>query len=315
MKTLVTGAAGFIGSHLCERLLAAGQEVVGVDAFIPYYPRAQKERNLAASLSNPGFTFHEADLRSAPIGELLHGVDSIIHEAAMPGLMASWHDFDAYMTCNIQATHRLLDACRGTSIKRLLYVSTSSVYGLEALGSEESTPSPVSPYGVTKLAGEMLCRAYRESFGLPVIICRYFSVFGPRQRPDMAYHIFIKALLVGEKIGVFGDGRQSRGNTYVSDCVDATVLALQQGRIGEIYNVGGGTEAELIDVIHLLEHLTGRQAELEYLPARPGDQKRTFADTRKIRTELGWQPKVSLQEGLSRQVEWTRSQGIADPVA
>jgi UDP-glucuronate 4-epimerase len=307
VRILVTGAAGFIGSHLCERLLEYGHEVLGIDAFIPYYPRAQKERNLARALENSKFTFVEVDLRSAPLDGLLSRMDSVIHEAAMPGLPASWVDFDLYMTCNIQATQRLLEACLRARIERFVHVSTSSVYGLEATGNEDSIPQPVSPYGVTKLAAECLCRAYQKNFGLPAVICRYFSVFGPRQRPDMAYDIFIKSLLAGEKITVFGDGAQSRGNTYVDDCVEATVLALLKAPVGEIYNVGGGTEADLMEVIGLLEQLTGKKSMLEYKAARPGDQRRTLADTRKIRSQLGWEPKVSLREGLKRQVEHIQS--------
>jgi UDP-glucuronate 4-epimerase len=307
VKILVTGAAGFIGSHLCERLLEDGHEVLGIDAFIPYYPRAQKERNISRALSNSKFTFIETDLRTAPLEGYLSKVDSVVHEAAMPGLPASWVEFDLYMTCNIQATRRLLEACLKAKIRRFVHVSTSSVYGLEATGNEDSMPQPISPYGITKLAAEQLCRAYQKNFGLPIVICRYFSVFGPRQRPDMAYDIFIRALMAGEKITVFGDGAQSRGNTYVDDCVEATILALMKAPAGEIYNVGGGTEATLMEVVGHLEQLTGKKATLEYRASRPGDQRRTFADTSKIRTQLGWEPKVDLREGLRRQVEYIRS--------
>ena len=227
MRIVVTGAAGFIGSHLAERLLADGHEVVGLDAFIPYYPRVIKESNLTKARTHGRYVFFERDLRSDPLAAILEGADAVIHEAAMPGLPASWTSFDQYMTCNLQATQRLLEACRAARVGRLVMASTSSVYGLDATGNESDLPRPVSPYGVTKLAAENLGQAYALSFGLDVVVCRYFSIFGPRQRPDMAYHIFGRALLEGRPIKVFGDGRQSRGNTYVGDCVDGTVRALR----------------------------------------------------------------------------------------
>jgi UDP-glucuronate 4-epimerase len=304
VKVLVSGAAGFIGSHLVESLLAQGHHVVGLDAYIPYYPRSEKEENLSAARVHPNFVFYEADLRSDPLDHIVCGVDAIIHEAAMPGLPVSWMDFDQYMTCNIQATHRLLEASRKATIERFLYASTSSVYGLQSTGDELSVPAPVSPYGVTKLAAEQLCLAYFRTFGLPVVVCRYFSIFGPRQRPDMAYRIFIEALLTGRALRIFGDGRQSRGNTYISDCVDATLLILERGRLGEVYNVGGGTEAELIEIVRILETITGCKARIDYQPARPGDQRRTLANTSKIQSELGWVPRTSLVDGLAQEVGW-----------
>src|SRR5262245_41831837 len=187
MKCVVTGAAGFIGSHLCEALLRCGHEVIGLDAFIPYYPQRVKERNLAESRSQPAFHFHRLDLRHDPLDDALADADTVFHLAAMPGLLKRWTDFDQYMTCNVQATQRLLESVRrcAPSLRRLVYASTSSVYGRFASGDESLPTKPVSPYGITKLAGEQLCRTYAEVHGLPVVMLRYFSVYGPRQRPDM----------------------------------------------------------------------------------------------------------------------------------
>lgn len=306
MKCLVTGAAGFIGSHLCERLLRDGHEVVGVDAFIPYYPRPVKEANLSAARICRGFQFVNADLRSDPLDELLDGVGAVFHLAAMAGLPRSWTDFTLYEGCNITATQRLLAAAIGRpELLRFICISTSSVYGRFASGDETLPTRPVSPYGVTKLAAEQLARAYADEAGLPLVVLRYFSVYGPRQRPDMGYHKFINALLYDEPITVFGDGQQVRGNTYIDDCVAATVGAVQ-APVGEVYNVGGGETASVWDVLHRLEGIGGRKARVVQHPARPGDQRHTGADTSKLTRHLGWQPTVSLEEGLQRQWDWQR---------
>ena len=308
MKCLVTGAAGFIGSHLCERLLGDGHQVVGLDAFIPYYPRAVKEGNLAAARAHPAFTFHALDLRRDALEACLEGVEVVFHLAAMPGLTRSWTDFDLYEGCNVTATQRLLEAVRRhAGLRRFLYVSTSSVYGRFASGDEALPARPISPYGATKLAAEGLCRAYAEEQGLPLVVLRYFSVYGPRQRPDMGYHRFVRALLRGEPLTVYGDGLQVRGNTYVEDCVAATVAAA--GALpGETYNVGGGEAVSVWDVIRKLETILGRRAEVRREPARPGDQRHTWADTGKLARHLGWQPRVGLDEGLARQAAWQQAQ-------
>ena len=300
MKCLVTGAAGFIGSHLCERLLADGHEVIGLDAFIPYYPRNLKEANLLNCRRHPGFVLCERDLRSDPL--ILDGVDAVFHLAAMAGLAKSWTDFDLYASCNLIATQRLLEAAKCSNIERFIYASTSSVYGLHSAGDETLPTRPISPYGVTKLAAENLCRAYME-FDLPLVVLRYFSVYGPRQRPDMGYHRFIDALLTSRPITLYGDGQQVRGNTFIADCVDATVAALN-APIGETYNVGGGETASVWEILSRLEKLTGRKAQLRREPARPGDQRTTFADTSKLTRHLGWQPRTTLDEGLAQQVAW-----------
>ncbi|MER3414812.1 MAG: nucleotide sugar epimerase [Gemmataceae bacterium] len=308
MRCLVTGAAGFIGSHLSEELIRRGHEVRGVDAFIPYYPHSFKERNVAWLRQQRGFELRQLDLRSDDLDGLLEGVEIVFHIAAMAGLMKSWTDFDGYWTCNVQATQRLLEAWRheGQHVRRLLLASTSSVYGKYAIGSEDMPTRPVSPYGVTKLAAEHLCRAYLDNFGAPIVILRYFSIYGPRQRPDMGYYRFIEALLRDQEIIVYGDGQQVRGNTYISDCIEATLLAVE-ARPGEVFNVGGGETATVWDILRRLERLSGRSFRVRQEPERPGDQRYTFADTSRLKQQFGWQPKVGLDEGLARQWVWQQS--------
>ncbi|HEY8506287.1 MAG TPA: NAD-dependent epimerase/dehydratase family protein, partial [Gemmataceae bacterium] len=298
---------------LCERLLALGHEVTGVDAFVPYYAAEVKARNLAAAREHPEFRFLPLDLRTDDLSEALEGAEVVFHLAAMPGLVRSWSDFDGYWTCNVLATQRLLEALRrrGGSLKRLVYGSTSSVYGKFASGDESLPTRPVSPYGVTKLAAENLCRAYAEAYGLPVVVLRYFSVYGPRQRPDMAYHRFIRALLTGEPVVVYGDGQQVRGNTYVGDCVEATVRAAGAAP-GEVYNVGGGEAVSVWEVLRKLEAVSGGRFEVVREPARAGDQRHTFADTGRLRAQLGWEPRTPLDEGLRRQWEWQRGEQTGD---
>jgi nucleoside-diphosphate-sugar epimerase len=307
MKCLVTGAAGFLGSHLCELLLRAKHTVVGLDAFIPYYPRIVKEANLTGFRTHPAFYFHPLDLRCDPLDEALSGVEAIFHLAAMPGLTRSWTDFDLYESCNLVGTQRLLEAARTLpNLRRFIYASTSSVYGRYGSGDETLPTRPISPYGVTKLAAENLCRAHADECGLPLVVLRYFSVYGPGQRPDMGYHRFIEALLTGQPIVVHGDGLQSRGNTYIADCVAATMAALA-APLGEVYNVGGGETANVWEILGKLERLIGRRAQVRRETARPGDQRITVADTGKIARHLGWHPQVGLDEGLAKQVEWQKS--------
>lgn len=315
---LVTGAAGFVGSHLCERLLTKGHTVIGVDGFIPYYPRALKEQNLAEvgrSIHNTPsasrFTFCELDLRTADLNPHLDGVDAVFHLAAMAGLRRSWSEFDDYVSCNIQATQRLLEASVQNHIKHFLNISTSSVYGRFATGNEDALLDPVSPYGISKLAAEQLCRAYSLNHDLPITILRLFSVYGPRQRPDMGYNIFIRALLNNEIITIDGDGADSRSNTYVLDCVQGIVLAFEQPHksAGEAFNIGGGEEVNVNQVLAMLTELSGKEPRITYGPPRPGDQRRTVADISKAQRLLGYAPATTVREGLHAQLAWQQSQG------
>ncbi|OQA29150.1 MAG: dTDP-glucose 4,6-dehydratase [Verrucomicrobia bacterium ADurb.Bin345] len=308
-RCLVTGAAGFIGSHLSEALLAMGHDVVGVDAFIPYYPRPLKETNLKPLIDHPRFVFHELDLRTAELAPAVDGCDVIFNEAAMAGLMKSWSEFELYVSCNIIATKRLLEAARDARTAQFIHISTSSVYGKDAVGAPEDKPlTPFSPYGVTKVGAENLCRAFEANFGVPVTILRYFSVYGPRQRPDMAYNILIRAFLDGRSFTMYGDGEQSRSNTYVADCVNATLLAFEKrdAALGEVFNVGGGEVVTLNNVIRMLEELTGKKAVIERKPPRPGDQKHTAANIAKAQRILGYKPATPVLDGLRAQVEWQR---------
>ena len=307
MICLVTGAAGFIGSHLCERLLSLGHTVRGVDAFIPYYPRPIKEANLSVARRSPLFHFHALDLRQDALDAVTADVEVVFHLAAMAGLTRSWTEFDLYQSCNLTATQRLLEALRGRSqLRRLIYASTSSVYGRFSSGDEALPTRPISPYGVTKLASENLCRAFAEEYGLPVVVLRYFSVYGPRQRPDMGYWRFIDALLHTRPVTVYGDGLQVRGNTFIADCVEATVRAVE-APVLETYNVGGGEAANVWEILAKLEKLIGRPAQVLREPARAGDQRHTCADTAKLMRHLGWKPQVNLEEGLSQQIAWQQS--------
>lgn len=308
MRITVTGAAGFVGSHLSGALLDAGHDVVALDAFVPYYPRELKERNLAELRQRERFTFHETDLRSAALEPILEASDAVIHLAAMAGLALSWRDLELYASCNLIATGRLLEAVRSTGVRRLVHVSTSSVYGTEAVGDEGQPLRPISPYGVTKLAAEHLVSAHAAAFGLDTVVLRYFSIYGQRQRPDMAYHRFIEAMLDGRPIDVYGDGEQSRSNTFVDDAVRATLLALDRGRSGAVYNVGGGETLTLNEAIELIGDAIGARPAVIRRPSRPGDQRHTAADIRLAARELDWRPMTTARDGLVRQVAWQREQ-------
>ncbi|MCC7368451.1 MAG: GDP-mannose 4,6-dehydratase [Chloroflexi bacterium] len=308
MRCLVTGAAGFVGSHLAERLLREGHEVVGVDMFHAYYPRARKERHLAALLEHPQFTLHEIDLRTADLDPVVAGCEVVYHEAAMPGLVRSWDWFEEYVSCNVLATQRLLEAARKAGPRSFVQVSTSSVYGRSSSCAEDAPPRPISPYGATKLCAENLAFAYHTEMGLPVVAVRYFSVYGPRQRPDMGYTIFVEKVLRGEKITIFGDGEQTRGNTYVEDAVDATIRAGLEGRPGEAYNVGGGEARSANWIVETIQRLAEKRVEVVHGPARPGEQRDALAVTDKARSELGWSPKTPLEDGLLAQIRWQQAE-------
>ncbi|SDC08489.1 MULTISPECIES: NAD-dependent epimerase/dehydratase family protein [unclassified Candidatus Frackibacter] len=310
MKHLVTGAAGFIGSNLVEGLLARGEQVVGVDCFTDYYARELKEKNLEKIIEADNFEFIEADLLELDLVDLLARVDYVYHQAAQAGVRASWgQSFDIYTDNNIRVTQQLLEAAKESEIKKFVYASSSSVYGdTDNLPMQETNRlQPVSPYGVSKLAAENLCYLYWKNFGVPTISLRYFTVFGERQRPDMAFHIFIKAILTGKQITIFGDGTQSRNFTYVGDVVQANILAAESDEKGTIFNVGGaGERVTLNRTINIMEEIIGKEAEKEYQAVAKGDVKHTEADETKIREKLGYKPKVGLQTGLEREIAWLR---------
>jgi UDP-glucose 4-epimerase len=307
-KVLVTGCAGFIGSWLTERLLELGYGVVGIDCFTDYYSRRVKESNLEIAKEDENFTFIENDVLKVNLDDLLDGVEYIFHEAAQGGVRASWgKEFEIYTRNNILATQKLLEASKNSeSLKKFIYASSSSVYGdLEKLPMKETDAlKPISPYGVSKLAAEHLCNLYWKNFSLPIISLRYFTVYGPRQRPDMAFHKFIKAILLNEKITVYGDGSQTRDFTYISDAIDANISAMKSNAEGKIYNIGGGSRVSINEVIKILENITGKKAKVEYKEKQKGDVKDTYADTSKARNELEYNPKISLEEGLRKEVEW-----------
>lgn len=304
MRVLVTGAAGFIGSHLSEQLLAEGHEVIGVDAFIDAYPRAFKERNLAGLLAHPGFTFHELDLRTDELAPILAGCDAIINEAAMAGLSRSWSDFELYNTCNLSAVSRLIGAAKVAGLRRFVQISTSSVYGREAVGDEDEATRPVSPYGVTKLAAEHLLQAHAANDGLELLVLRYFSVYGPRQRPDMAFRVFTEALIRGEPVTIFGDGSQTRTNTYVSDIVRGTIDGLVSGAIGT-YNLSGRVPMSVRQIIGLIATALGVTPVIVRAPERPGDQQQTAGRFDRASKAFGYEPAVNPQDGIARQVAWS----------
>jgi UDP-glucuronate 4-epimerase len=305
-RYLVTGCAGFIGSALTDALLDEGSEVVGVDAFTDYYGREAKEAALRDARGHPSFTLIEHDLASGPLAEeALERVEGVFHLAARPGVRASWGaGFDRYVRDNILATHAVADAL-GQRGLRLVFASSSSVYG-DALAyptAENTRPSPISPYGVTKLACEHLLAAHARDSGLDCVALRYFTVFGPRQRPDMAFSRLITALTGGSEFQIYGDGSQSRDFTFVADAVAATIAAMRDAPGGAVYNIGGGSEATLRDVVALVEELAGRRLSVRYVDRAAGDVNRTLADTSRIRSELGWEPRTDLRAGLKAQLD------------
>ena len=309
IRALVTGAAGFIGSTLTERLLADGLVVTGVDCFTDYYDPALKRRNLEAANRHANFCLLELDLGDADLASLPE-VDVVFHQAAQAGVRASWgHDFASYVHHNVLATQRLLERYRDAKLERFVYASSSSVYGdAERFPTdEELLPRPFSPYGVSKLAGEHLVMLYGRNFGLPVSALRYFTVYGPRQRPDMAFHKFCKAMLRGEEIPVYGDGRQSRDFTYIDDVIEANVRAWQRSAPRGVYNVGGGSQVDVLETIAHLERALGVKARIRF-EARPlGDPLRTRADAARLQADLGYATRVGIEEGLVAQANWAKT--------
>lgn len=307
---LVTGVAGFIGSHLAERLVDEGYRVIGVDCFTDYYAREFKEHNLTSLRPAPAFEFIEADLGETDLEALLESVSYIFHQAAQAGVRASWgQSFAIYTDLNILTTQKLLEAARqAEELEKFVYASSSSVYGdSEDLPlREKSLLKPISPYGVSKLAGEHLARLYAKNFGVPTISLRYFTVYGPRQRPDMAFHKFLRAIYAGDTIEIYGDGEQTRDFTFVSDAVEANVRAMDHGKAGDYFNIGGGSRVTLNHCLELLQRVTGRELHTVHVESKPGDVRHTWADTTAAEEVLGFRPHVSLEEGLEREDAWFR---------
>ena len=305
----MTGAAGFIGSHLVDRLLAGGVTVTGVDCFTDYYDPALKRQYLAAALAHPRFRLLELELGTADLSAL-PAVQVVFHQAAQAGVRSSWGaDFAAYTHHNVLATQRLLERYRGEPLERFVYASSSSVYGdAERYPTAETMlPRPISPYGVTKLAGEHLALLYARNFGLPVVALRYFTVYGPRQRPDMAFHRFCRAMLSGEPITVYGDGKQSRDFTFIADAIEGNLRAWRTPNAWGVYNLGGGSQVEVREAIAILEEALGVKATLRFEPRPPGDPLRTRADATRIRADLGFAPATDIRVGLAAEAEWARA--------
>lgn len=309
MKSLVTGAAGFIGSHLCEYLVEKGFQVVGIDNFMDYYPRSIKEANIADLRRDKNFKFVEASLLEVDLVKLMDGIDVVFHQSAQAGVRASWgKTFKIYCDNNILATQMLLEACRESPVKKFVYASSSSVYGdtKDLPMRESSLPCPVSPYGVSKLAAEHLCFLYYKNFGIPTIALRYFTVYGARQRPDMAFHRFFRWALENQTLKVYGDGEQSRDFTHVDDIVEANWLAFEKALPGEVFNIGGGSRITLNGVIEIIMEIAGRELEVDYEDKQKGDVRHTMADMAKAKEKLGYKPKVLIQDGLKTEYDWIR---------
>ena len=307
MKSLVTGAAGFIGSHLAELLIETGDEVVGVDCFLDNYGRQQKESQLAGLREQPGFRFIESAILDLDLAEALDGVDRVFHLAALPGVRPSWGTaFADYLQHNVLSTQALLEACKDRPLRRFVYASSSSVYGdTDVLPMTETGATlPHSPYGVTKLAGEHMARLYHRNFGVPTVSVRFFTVYGPRQRPDMAMQRFLTAARDGTPIRVFGDGEQSRDFTFVADTVEATRRAAETGEPGAVYNIGGGSRVTLNEVIATIEAVSARTLEIQREAGKPGDVRSTQADCQRARAALDFVPRISLQDGVTRHWWW-----------
>ena len=301
MKALVTGTAGFIGSHLSERLIEAGHEVVGLAAFTDYYARSSKESNIASLTKRRRFRFIESSISDANFDNVLDGVTHIFHLAAQAGVRKSWGaDFAVYTELNINATQRLLEASVSRRIERFVYASSSSVYGDAAPIPmlETARPAPLSPYGVTKLAAEHLCMLYHANYNVPTVAVRYFTVYGPRQRPDMAFHRFLKAIHHNEPLSLYVDGEQTRDFTFVEDAVTATIAAAERGADGSVYNVGGGSRVSMNEILDVMAECTGKAADVQRGETQRGDMRDTFADTTRAKTDLGFTPRLILRDGI-----------------
>jgi UDP-glucose 4-epimerase len=311
MRCLVTGVAGFIGSHLAEQLISEGHDVLGIDCFTSLYPRELKEANLQVLSKADQFRFMDADLNSLDLLPIVAAQDWIFHQAGQPGVRSSWgQHFATYTSNNVLATQRLLEAAvRAPDLQKLVYASSSSIYGRTAdlPLNERAYPEPVSPYGVTKLAAEHLCMLYWHNYGVPVVALRYFTVYGPRQRPDMSFHIFGRSLLTGGHIEIYGDGKQTRDFTYVGDIVQANLLAASAPQAGgKVFNIAGGSYISLADAIDQMQEIARCKADVRYLPTAKGDMRDTFADIEAAKCTLGFAPKTGLAEGLARELSYLR---------
>lgn len=310
MKALVTGGAGFIGSHLTARLLESGADVTALDCFTDYYPRALKEANVTPFLAHPRYRLVEAAIRHADLARILDGVTHVFHLAAQAGVRKSWgRDFALYTELNVDATQILLEACVGRPLVRFVYASTSSVYGDEAAMPmrEDALPRPVSPYGVSKLAAEHLCFLYHVNFGIPAVALRYFTVYGPRQRPDMGFHRFLTAVTAGRPVIQYGDGLQTRDFTFVADAAAATAAAGIRGVPGRVYNIGGGSRISVAGVFDIIGRVTGLPVHIDHQPPQKGDMRDTYADTTRAAVDLGFAPSVTLEQGLQEMYAWFTS--------
>jgi nucleoside-diphosphate-sugar epimerase len=313
MNALITGVAGFVGSHLAERLLERGARVTGIDCFTDYYARSIKEANLSGVAGRSGFRLVENAIQDADLSTLLESVTHVFHLAAQAGVRRSWgRDFRIYTVNNVEATQALLEAASGRVIEKLVYASSSSVYGdnTPIPMREDALPRPLSPYGVTKLAAEHLCHLYSTNHGVPATSVRYFTVYGPRQRPDMGFNRFLRAALQDAPITVFGDGEQTRDFTYVGDAVAATISAAERGIPGRAYNIGGGSRVSINEVLRLIEQLSGRRLDIRREAPQKGDMRDTYADTSRAREELGFAPSTSLADGLAAEYRWLASSPV-----
>src|SRR6266536_1604414 len=313
MNAVITGVAGFIGSHLAEKLLGSGHEVVGVDKFLDNYAREFKDSNLSQFVRHPSFKFINDDLVNIELRQLLNQTDYIFHLAAQPGVRSSWgEEFSHYSHNNILATQLLLEACKQVKVRKFVYASSSSVYGdTDDLPMRESGGTrPVSPYGVSKLAAEHLCYLYWKAFGIPTVSLRFFTVYGPRQRPDMFFHIFMRALLRGDRVPLYDDGEQTRDFTFCSDIVDGTLAAAFYPGQGEVFNLGGGSEVSVLNAIALVEKISGRKTKLKRSDRQKGDVRHTKARLDRAKSKLGYAPKVGLEQGLTE--EWNGIRALQD---
>jgi nucleoside-diphosphate-sugar epimerase len=310
-NVLVTGAGGFIGSHLAQVCLERGHRVLGIDSFTSYYEPELKRANVTQMDEHGAWTFLEGDLMELDLASLLDGIEVVFHLAAQPGVRASWgQTFGAYVDSNVTALQRLLEASRSVALERFVFASSSSVYGdAERLPTSEEAPlQPISPYGATKALGEHLCRLYHRNHALPTVTLRYFTVYGPRQRPDMAFNKLIRAALEQEEIVIYGDGGQTRDFTFVGDTVDGTIAAAENGQPGAVYNLGGGARTSMNEVLEMIADLTGEELNVRRAAVQAGDARDTAADTSRARAQLGFAPSCSLYRGLGEQVAWHRDE-------